>query len=113
MAWTRYVNENGVPDEIGTDGGTIVADDEHEHGARITLEQGGIPAPFSITCGIYGWMVHTRMFSSLDEARPAYDAMKPGLSEIVDLIPLRADPAVEEKTAHVVAAITAFVGRFP
>ena len=58
--------------ETGTDGGVIVRDEEHPYGARITLEQGGFAA-FSITCGIYGWMVHTRFFSARAEADAAYE----------------------------------------
>ena len=36
-------------------------------------------APFAITCGIYGWMAHTRFFGSKDEANAEYDKMNPRL----------------------------------
>ncbi len=52
---------------IGTEGsesGTIVRDQEHPLGARLTLERWGQTAPLAITCGVYGWMVHTRFFAS-------------------------------------------------
>jgi hypothetical protein len=35
--------------------------------ARITLERDG-HQPFAITCGSYGWMVHTSFFSGEEEA---------------------------------------------
>ena len=113
MAWARYINADGSPDEIGTDGGTIVADDEHEHGARITLEKDSAVAPFSITCGIYGWMVHTRFFASLEDAWQAFGAMKPELAQILDAIPAKTDPDVDHKIELVTAAMSDFVDRFP
>jgi hypothetical protein len=63
--WSRFVDEKGAPAVTGSEGGTIVLDEEHGLGARITLEKDGAIAPFTITCGIYGWMAHTRFFSNL------------------------------------------------
>ena len=60
-------------------------DEEHTDGARITLERDGDIAPFSITCGVYGWMFHTRFFGEEAEARSQYDAMKVALSDLVRL----------------------------
>jgi hypothetical protein len=40
-------------------------------------------APAAITCGVYGWMVHTRYFASLDSAQAGAEEMKPGLVERV------------------------------
>ena len=111
--WSAFVDENGAPAVAGSEGGTIVLDEEHGLGARITLEKDGAIAPFAITCGIYGWMVHTRFFSSLDEATRAYEAMKPELATILDVIPFTSDREVEEKSARVSKAISDFVDRFP
>ena len=111
--WSAFVDENGAPAVTGSEGGTIVLDEEHGLGARITLEKDGAIAPFAITCGIYGWMVHTRFFSSLDEATHAYEAMKPELATILDVIPFTSDREVEEKSARVSKAISDFVDRFP
>lgn len=59
-------------------------DEEHSLGARITLERNTRIAPFAITCGIYGWMLHTRYFSSLDEAEAQYEAMKRALAALLE-----------------------------
>ncbi|MCP3856235.1 MAG: hypothetical protein GY745_13965 [Actinomycetia bacterium] len=56
----------------------IVLDEEHVDGARITPERDA-HAPWSITCGVYGWMVHTRFFSSQDEAAAELERMREGL----------------------------------
>ena len=111
--WTRFVDETGTPAQVGTEGGTIVVDEEHALGARITLEQDGVIAPFAITCGIYGWIVHTRFFASRDDARHAYEAMKPELGTILEAIPLKSDPEVDDKSARISDAISDFVTRFP
>jgi len=97
---------------VGSEGGTILRDDEYRGDARITLERGGY-APFSITCGVYGWMVHTRFFSTLAEAERDYARMQPELAAIVDSQPLAADPDVDAKMDAVIAAIGRFVDRFP
>jgi len=49
----------------GSEGGVIVRDEEHALGARITLETGCGIAPYAITCGIYGWMMHTCFLEEL------------------------------------------------
>ena len=113
MSWKTYTDENGKPDTIGTDGGVILADEEHEWGARITLEQPGAGSAFGITCGIYGWMVHTVHFAHLEEAQKAFAAMKPDLDVILQMIPARSDPNVDQKMNDVSTAISAFVDKFP
>jgi hypothetical protein len=96
----------------GSEAGTIVLDDEHAVGGRITLERDG-RTPFAITCGIYGWMMHTRFFSNEAEARLAFDAMKEALATIVRSIPSTNDPDCEAKIKGVPDRIRAFVDRFP
>ncbi len=51
-------------------------DEEHELGARITLEKVGsfLKGHFAITCGIYGWMMHTHFISSTNEALKDFEA---------------------------------------
>ena len=85
----------------GTEGGLILRDEEHRAGARITLEEGAIKAPFAVTCGIYGMFVHTAF--APDEAAGAekYEAMKGRLVEIISL-PDR------DVTAHLRAFTDAF-----
>ena len=111
--WQRYTDENGQPEVKGTDGGAILLDDEHGWGARITLEQPGAFGPFGITCGIYEWMVHTHYCATLEVARRDYAAMKAELEAILELIPLRSDPAVDQKMERVSTEISRFVDKFP
>lgn len=68
----------------GSEQGIIVRDEEHDLGARITLERDTRTAPFAITCGIYGWMMHTRFFSSAPEAEEQYARMKNALSALLE-----------------------------
>ena len=60
----------------GSEGGKITHDEEHDLGARITLEMEAPSAPFSITCGIYGSFMHTSFSSELDEALEKYITIK-------------------------------------
>src|SRR5947208_716498 len=108
MAWA--VIDNGAT--IGTRGsedGIIERDEEHSDGARITLERDSRNASFSITCGIYNWMFHTRYFGTPEQASEAFETMKLELGNILDLIPLKSDPEVDAKCERVVDAIQDFV----
>jgi len=66
----------------GSEGGVIVRDDEHDAGARITLEEATAIAPFAITCGVYGVMVHTRYFGERVVAERAHDEMRAALVDL-------------------------------
>jgi hypothetical protein len=95
--------ENGVASE----GGIVVRDEEYwEDGphARISVERDCRSAPAAITCGLYGWMVHTRFFGSLTEAETAAEEMKP---ELVGLVHHVQSGEVRDE------AFEAFVDRFP
>ena len=96
----------------GSEKGIILQDEEHSDGARITLESNGY-TPFAITCGIYGWMVHTRFFSLLEEAQLAFGEMKVALAAILKQIPYENDPGVEAKITDVSKAIEQFIVQFP
>jgi len=67
----------------GSEEGTIVLDEEHAAGARVTLERDGCTAPWSVTCGIYGDFVHTAFASSEAEGRAKYENMKVDLEQIM------------------------------
>ncbi|HZF12477.1 MAG TPA: hypothetical protein VFE33_27115 [Thermoanaerobaculia bacterium] len=67
----------------GSEGGVILLDDEHVDGARITIERGGSTAPFSITCGVYGWLAHTRFFGTEAEAQKECAEMKVALTDLL------------------------------
>ena len=77
----------------GSEAGVIVLDEEHTAGARVTLEQGGCTAPWSVTCGIYGGFLHTAFASSEAEGRAKYSGMK------VDVEKIMAESDSEERYA--------------
>lgn len=96
----------------GTENGIILRDEEHPEGARITLEQGGF-TPFAITCGVYGWLVHTRFFGTQVEATQAFEAMKRELARLAASVPLERDPEIDDKVAAFSEELHEFVEAFP
>lgn len=109
MDWELY---NGGP--RGSEGGIVVADEEYRGASRITLERDVCSrTAAAITCGIYGWMMHTRRFSDLDTARQAYNAMKIDLAGIVDKIPLEDEPDGRRRFPEITKAIGVFVETYP
>ena len=112
MGWAP-AEDGATIGSLGSEGGVISIDEEHELGARITLEQGGAIAPFAITCGIYGWMMHTRFFDAREPAERDLALMKVVLDEILESVPYRDDPEVKAKMAAVTDAIDQFTARFP
>src|SRR5262245_57103964 len=110
MGWNAFDDGKSLG-KSGSEGGTVRRDEEHDLGARITLEEGGSTAPWSITCGIYGWMFHTRFFGSEEEGNCEFDQMKLGLDKVLAIIPMK-DEATHEKMSAVSSAIEAFVKRF-
>lgn len=111
MDWAPF--DNGATlGSRGSEDGTIDRDEEHPYGARITLEHGSTHAPLAITCGICGWMLHTRFFGSPEEANHQYDSMKVAMQEILAGIPTEAE-ATPERMSGVSTAIEAFVKNFP
>jgi hypothetical protein len=97
----------------GSEDGIILRDDEHPLGARITLERDGTTAPYAITCGIYGWMFHTRFLAEANAANLEFDAMKLGLEEILSIIPRVDEPENDEKLNAVAKRIGEFVDKYP
>lgn len=77
FAWFRYRPE----ERTGSEGGTIVADEEIPDVCRITLEARCPIAPYAITCGVYDGMVHTTWASSANEAHSKYEGMKRDLRD--------------------------------
>jgi hypothetical protein len=103
-------------DTIGTkgvDGGIIVADYEHQLGARLTMEALSGASNFAITCGIYDWFFHTRFFSNREDADTACREMQSALNIIIQSIPLKTDPELDAKCVAVTEAISNFVDTFP
>jgi hypothetical protein len=112
MSWSVFDGGKSIG-ALGSESGVIVRDEEHSAGARITLERNTTVAPFAITCGIYGWMFHTRFFGLEQEARAEFELMSAELARIVAMIPLTADQEVETKSCLASEAIARFVARFP
>lgn len=112
--WRRPWPDGGATiGQRGSEDGVIVRDDEHEAGARITLERDCTHAPLTITLGIYGWMCHTRFFGVEPEAEAEFTRMQDGLAAILELVPPAEDPEAEAKGRRVADAISDFVERFP
>jgi hypothetical protein len=109
--WCSF-NEGAALGQRGSEGGIIVCDDEYAGSSRITLERDGL-YPWSVTCGIYGWMVHTCFFATADEARHAYKQMKPALAEIVEHVPSANDPEWATTAPAISRELQEFVRRFP
>ena len=82
MQWISFDNGATIG-QIGSESGVIIRDSEHPFGARITLERAGSIAPFSITCGIYGCMAHTRFFSTEQDASQQFELMADALASIL------------------------------
>ena len=112
MSWTAFDAEKSIGTQ-GSEGGTIVVDLKHEQGARITIEQDCLTGPFAITCGIYGWCVHTCFFSTFDGAESTCLEMQIKLDAILKLIPMKTDPECDAKTDKVIDAISEFVATYP
>jgi len=108
MSWSHF-DDGASLGTRGSEHGVIILDDEHDNGARITLERDGGPAPFAITCGVYGCMVHTRYFGAEGEARHAFGAMKAALGELLD----SQSAADSDDLSGMAAGVDAFVARFP
>ena len=103
--------EGGTIGRPGSDQGVTVRDEEHSLGARITLERDCGVAAFAITCGIYGWMMHTRFFSSEGDAEAQYALMKGALDELM-LEAERTAPVDGGKRA-LYDGIDRFIGDYP
>jgi hypothetical protein len=108
-AWIPFENGTSLG-ATGSEGGTILRDELHLDGARVTLER--TPNRYTITCGVYGWMVHTRFFSKENHAVAEYEEMKPALVAILSRLP-DDDEAVEAAAGEVASMLNAFVERFP
>lgn len=82
ISWHPFDNGASLGQK-GSESGVILRDEEHPLEARITLERDTPTAPFAITCGIYGCMMHTRFFSLESEACSQYESMKIALSALL------------------------------
>ena len=90
----------------GSEGGTIVRDEEYPLGARMTIKQG--KDYVSVSCNISGMIDHTRFFKGMRAAEREYSTMQAELAKVMDSISIAkaADIKVWE-------SISEFVARFP
>ena len=110
ISW-RPLEEGATLGQPGSEQGIILRDEEHDLGARITLERATSVAPFAITCGIYGWMLHTRFFASEDEANAQYGQMKDALSALLEAVEQTA--AIDGGRKVLMDGIDEFIGNYP
>jgi len=105
--WYPFKNGESIG-QTGSEGGLILRDEEHRDGSRVTLEHRA--NRFAVTCGIYGWMVHTRLFDSENAALMGFDETKEELTNILVFIPLK-DEASDQNMRVAKGAIADFVER--
>jgi hypothetical protein len=112
VSWHKFDYGKTVGQE-GPEGGKILLDEEHELDARITFEKAGsfFKRHFAITCGIYGWMMHTHFISSNNEALKDFEAMKGELDRIMNLVPT-IEKASDDNMSCVTDEISKFVNEF-
>ena len=67
--------------QIGSEGGNILKDEEYKGQSRITLER--CIRYDAITCGVYGEMVHTA-YSDAKDSSSLYESMKKELQMFID-----------------------------
>ena len=106
--WYFFKNGESIG-QTGSESGRILRDDEHVDGARVTLEQVRNNR-FTITCGIYGWMMHTRFFDSEANGQIGFEETKDELDKIIALIPTE-DEANDENIRAAENAVSDFVER--
>lgn len=109
--WYAYENGRTVG-QRGSEQGVILQDEAYAEGARITLEHNSSAAPFAITCGVSGWLVHTRYFHDELTAKQSFEEMKAELEKILALIPSE-ENATEDQLRSVTSALLDFTKRFP
>ena len=68
-------------EEIGSEGGIVLLDEEYNQTCRITLEY--CRRYYAITCGVYGDMVHTA-FCDKTNYLENYQSMKNELQRFID-----------------------------
>ena len=108
--YSWYPFDKGVTlGQKGSENGVIVRDEEHPQEARITLERDTKTAPFVISCGIYGCLLHTRFFSIESEASSQYEEMKALLSALL----LTEEEGGPEGCRSFLDGVAQFVEKYP
>ncbi len=109
--WQAYEAGNTLG-LTGVQGGTIMRDDAHEDGARITLERGCLRAPYAIISSLYGMGDHTRFIADEPTANHAFDQMRAALTDILMRMPAEDADDYDAKFAAAEDAFAAFGERY-
>jgi hypothetical protein len=112
MNWKPFDKGKSIG-KIGSEKGVIIKDEELQDSARITLAENCETAPFAISCGVYGGMVHTRFCNSKDEALRYFELTKNALGDIVTSLPIQNGPESKNALQTITEKISSFVDRFP
>lgn len=98
---------------MGPEGGTIVRDEEHPAGLRLTWEEDPARSFYVVTSKVAGWLVHPRYFGSEAEASAAWEELKPALVELALSLPEAGPRTLDTATREAGAKLGAFLARFP
>ncbi|WP_434384623.1 hypothetical protein [Melittangium boletus] len=98
---------------MGAEGGTVVRDESHPCGARLILEEDLSRAFHALTCGVTGWLLHRRFFSTEAEAEAAWAEMRPALVELARELPESGPRPGAPATREAGARLGVFLARFP
>ena len=109
--WQPY-DDNQTLGTEGSESGIIQRDEIYGSAARITFEAEGQVAPYAITCGIFGWMVHTHFVAQQEAVERDFEAMKQALSRIVNALQNEGEPRANEEE-DAIALMSAFVHQYP
>jgi len=103
--WIPYNNGRSIGLR-GSEGSEIVRDEEHPHGARMTIKQG--QGYVSVSCNIAGKIDHTRFFDGMNVAEREYKAMQKELERVISTL-----SSQDVNEIKVWETISNFVARFP
>ena len=104
-SWSIH-NHGRTIGTVSAEGGTILSDESHDGGARITLKRG--ESYISVSIHIRGWMDHTRFFNTDADAQREYRAMRSAVVAVLNVINTEGVNDIK-----VWEAISDFVRRFP
>ncbi|WP_224363025.1 hypothetical protein [Hyalangium versicolor] len=96
----------------GSQGGTITWDEQYAGQVRLTLEQDESRSFHAITCGVSGWLLHSRFFGSAPEAFAAFEELRPALVELWAQLP-KGGPGSPTEARAGGPLLAAFLARFP
>jgi hypothetical protein len=118
--WYPYEDGDTIND-IGPEGGYVLRDEEYgdpedpeDADIRLTLEQGKADNPgFFVTANLYGgWLYQVSKHTSEANAVAHYEAAKPEMIRLAEMIPMEDDRDVQGKVQKLLEAVADFEKRF-